>query len=201
MAAAALRPGGIDGWRGDAVRAGQASPRRPGRGGGRKFSRRGRYGAARPDSPPGAIVSLDDVTMARVRAADKQGNGWGGPAQHRTGVSLAAGQAEHFGCGDHRGGIGGGRALGRAEHLVPALDHLARQRAGAGALREAAAPALLAVVTAAGFDPADDEQRVGAFENFDVDVVRIEHRHGFGGHHLPFPKPRSVSLQAVAATV
>jgi len=32
------------------------------------------YGPVRPDSPHGSIVSLRDVTMARVRAADKREN-------------------------------------------------------------------------------------------------------------------------------
>ncbi|CAD9218212.1 hypothetical protein BCEN4_120059 [Burkholderia cenocepacia] len=96
----------------------------------------------------------------------------------------AAGQREYLGGGDHGGGVRGGRTLGRTEHFVAAMDDLARQRAGAGALREAAAPALLAVVTAAGLDPADDEQRIGTFEDFDVDVGGIERRQGFGGLHF-----------------
>ncbi|CAI8695450.1 hypothetical protein EMIT0111MI5_300029 [Burkholderia sp. IT-111MI5] len=96
----------------------------------------------------------------------------------------APGEAEHFGGGDHRGRVRGCRAFGRAEDFVAAMDDLARQCAGAGALREAAAPALFAVVTAAGFDPADDEQRIGLFEDFDVDVGGIEHRQGLGGLHF-----------------
>jgi hypothetical protein len=39
-------------------------------------------------------------------------------------------------------------------------------------------------MAAAGFNPADDEQRIGTFEDFDVDVGGVERRQGFGGLHF-----------------